>query len=165
MPTRRRRACRHGLPGQPRHDRPDARLRSSDGEFARRRLRPRLRAGSAFGGGDHGSAYVERAQIYDFVANEGITGFATIAGDRHSFWAGLAAKALPPQKFEPVGIAFVTGSVSAPGLVESLEHKFPKDHPLRPLLYADPVSGSTEPPGAPYYVFEFVPKLFISFWG
>ncbi len=38
-------------------------------------------------------------------------------------------------------------------------------HPLRPLLYADPVFGSTEPPGAPYYVFEFVPKLFISFWG
>jgi hypothetical protein len=38
-------------------------------------------------------------------------------------------------------------------------------HPLRPLLYVDPVSGSTDPQGAPYYVFEFVPKLFISFWG
>ena len=43
------------------------------------------------------SAYVERAEIYDFVRDHHITGFATIAGDRHSFWAGLAAKSLPPQ--------------------------------------------------------------------
>jgi alkaline phosphatase D len=33
----------------------------------------------------------------------------------------------------PVGIAFVTGSISAPGIVEALEHSFPKDHPLRSL--------------------------------
>jgi alkaline phosphatase D len=92
---------------------------------------------AGFGGGDHGSAYVERAEIYDLVAREGITGFATIAGDRHSFWAGFAAKALPPQRFEPVGIAFVTGSISAPGLVEAIEHRFPKQHPLRPLFLAD----------------------------
>ena len=72
-------------------------------------------------------AYAERAEIYDFVAREKITGFATVAGDRHSFWAGYAAKDLPPQKFEPVGIAFVTGSISAPGMVEAHEHKFPKD--------------------------------------
>ena len=30
------------------------------------------------------------------IRDAGITGFATVAGDRHSFWAGLAAKALPP---------------------------------------------------------------------
>ena len=30
----------------------------------------------------------------------GITGFAAVAGDRHSFWAGYAAKALPPAAFE-----------------------------------------------------------------
>jgi alkaline phosphatase D len=89
---------------------------------------------AGFGGGDHGSAYVERAEIYDFIRQHGITGFATVAGDRHSFWAGLAAKSLPPASFEPVGIAFVTGSISAPGLVEALEHKFPKDHPLRALF-------------------------------
>jgi alkaline phosphatase D len=83
--------------------------------------------------GDHGSAYVERAEIYDFVQANEITGFATVAGDRHSFWAGLAAKSLPPKPFAPVGIAFVTGSISAPGLVEALEHKFPKEHPLRSL--------------------------------
>jgi alkaline phosphatase D len=46
----------------------------------------------------------------------------------------LAAKALPPKKFEPVGIAFVVGSISAPGMVEALEHQFPKDHPLRSLF-------------------------------
>ncbi len=89
---------------------------------------------AGFGGGDHSSAYVERAEIYDFVRDYSITGFATIAGDRHSFWAGLAAKALPPQPFEPVGIAFVTGSISAPGEVEAIEHVFPKQHPLRSLF-------------------------------
>jgi alkaline phosphatase D len=92
---------------------------------------------AGFGGGDHSSAYVERAEIYDLVRDAGITGFATVAGDRHSFWAGLAAKALPPQSFEPVGVAFVTGSVSAPGLVEAFEHRFPKTHPLRPLFLID----------------------------
>ena len=82
---------------------------------------------------DYGTAYVERAEIYDFVRAHGITGFATIAGDRHSFWAGLAADTLPPKPFEPVGVAFVTGSISAPGVVEALEYALPKDHPLRAL--------------------------------
>ena len=86
-----------------------------------------------FGAGDFSTAYVERAEIYDFVRHNGITGFATIAGDRHSFWAGLSAKALPPQKFEPVGIAFVTGSISAPAMIEALEYALPKDHPSRSL--------------------------------
>jgi alkaline phosphatase D len=86
------------------------------------------------GSGDHSTAFVERAEIYDFVQEHGITGFATVAGDRHSFWAGLAAKSLPPEPFVPVGIAFVTGSISAPGIVEAFEHGFPKDHPLRMLF-------------------------------
>ena len=97
---------------------------------------------AGFGGGDHGAAYAERAEIYDLVKDAGITGFATVAGDRHSFWAGLAAKALPPAPFEPVGVAFITGSISAPGLVEALEHRFPKDHPLRPLFLADRPGGA-----------------------
>lgn len=84
--------------------------------------------------GDHGTAYVERGEIYDFVLANRITGFVTVAGDRHSFWAGLAAKSLPPKPFVPAGIAFVTGSISAPGIVEALEHSLPKEHPLR-LLY------------------------------
>ena len=82
---------------------------------------------------DHGTAYVERGEIYDFVQANGITGFATVAGDRHSFWAGLAAKTLPPKLFVPVGIAFVTGSISAPGILEALEHVLAKEHPLRSL--------------------------------
>jgi alkaline phosphatase D len=92
--------------------------------------------------GDYGAAYSERGEIYDLVRREGITGFAIVSGDRHSFWAGFAAKALPPKPFEPVGLAFVTGSISSPGLVESLEHRFPRDHPLRPLFMADRPGGA-----------------------
>jgi alkaline phosphatase D len=86
-----------------------------------------------FGAGDHSTAYTERAEIYDFVRHHGITGFATVAGDRHSFWAGLSAKALPPRPFDPVGVAFITGSISAPAMIEALEHGLQKDHPLRAL--------------------------------
>ncbi|HEX7060676.1 MAG TPA: alkaline phosphatase D family protein [Woeseiaceae bacterium] len=96
---------------------------------------------AGFGGGDYSAAYTERAEIYDLIRDAAITGFVTVTGDRHSFWAGLAAKALPPAAFEPVGVVFTTGSISAPGLVEALEHNFPQDHPLRPLFLA-------EPPGA-----------------
>ncbi len=99
---------------------------------------------AGFGGGDHSSAYIERGEIYDFVREHGITGFATVAGDRHSFWAGLAAKGLPPKPFEPVGIAFVTGSISAPGEIEAIEHVFPKVHPLRPLFLGQ-ATGDTSP--------------------
>jgi alkaline phosphatase D len=94
--------------------------------------------------GDLSNAYVERSEIYDLVARHGITGFATIAGDRHSFWAGLAAAALPPKKFEPVGIAFIVGSISAPGLVEAYEHALPKEHPLY-SLYLAARPGETQP--------------------
>jgi alkaline phosphatase D len=95
------------------------------------------------GGGDYGTAYTERGEIYDAVRNAGVTGFVTVSGDRHSFWAGLAAKALPPAAFEPVGAAFITGSLSAPGLVEAFEHRFPKDHPLR-ALYVTEVAGKPQ---------------------
>jgi alkaline phosphatase D len=98
------------------------------------------------GGGDFGAAYWERGQIYDALAREKITGFVTVCGDRHSFWAGYAAKALPPKAFEPVGLAFVTGSISAPGMVESHEHRFPKDDPLRPLFLADGAAGTRPEP-------------------
>ncbi len=89
------------------------------------------------GGGDWSGCYAERGEVYDFVRDNKITGFATVSGDRHSFWAGYSAKALPPRAFEPVGVAFITGSISAPGMAEALEHNFPKDHPLRPLFLAD----------------------------
>jgi alkaline phosphatase D len=89
------------------------------------------------GGGDYGTAYTERAEIYDTVEQAGLTGFLTVSGDRHSFWAGLSARSLPPGPFEPVGAAFVTGSISAAGLVEAFEHRFPKDHALRALYSAE----------------------------
>ena len=96
--------------------------------------------------GDHGTAYIERGEIYDFVRANGITGFATVAGDRHSFWAGVAAKTLPPKPFVPVGIAFVTGSISAPGIIEAMEHSLPKDHPLRALYVGQGPEDHTPQP-------------------
>ena len=101
---------------------------------------------AGFGGGDHGAAYTERAEIYDTIARERISGFACVSGDRHSFWAGLMAKALPPHDFVPVGVSFITGSISAVGLVEANEHRFPKDHPLRSLFILDaPGAARPEP--------------------
>ena len=87
----------------------------------------------SFGGGDFSAALSERAEIYDLVRDHKVTGFVTVSGDRHSFWAGYAAKALPPAKFEPVGLSFITGSISAPGLAEAMEYGL-KKHPLRPLF-------------------------------
>ncbi|MBL8771093.1 MAG: alkaline phosphatase D family protein [Phenylobacterium sp.] len=87
--------------------------------------------------GDHSTAYAERAEICDLVRDAGITGFAIVSGDRHSFWAGYASAQLPPGKFEPVGLSFIGGSLSSPGGLEAYEHTLKKDHPLRPLFLAD----------------------------
>jgi alkaline phosphatase D len=94
------------------------------------------------GGGDYGNAYIERGEIYDLVRDEKVTGFAIVSGDRHSFWAGYAATALPPGKFEPVGLSFVGASLASPGAMEAYEHRLPKDHPLRPLFLADRPNGA-----------------------
>ena len=94
--------------------------------------------------GDWGGTYVERAEIFDAVRDAGLTGFAIVAGDRHSFWAGLAAKALPPAAFEPVGVTFVGGSITSPGMQEAWEHGR-KDNPLRPLFIADRADGTMAP--------------------
>ena len=95
--------------------------------------------------GDWGTTYRERAEIFDTVRDAGITGFAIVSGDRHSFWAGLAAKALPPAAFEPVGVTFVVGSISAPGMAEANEHNLKQDDPLRPLFVANPGGGPAQP--------------------
>jgi alkaline phosphatase D len=87
---------------------------------------------------DHSTALVERAEIYDFVRQQGITGFGIVAGDRHSFWAGTIASSLPPKRFEPVGVQFVSGSISAPGAAEAYEHKIARDHPLYALYFSQP---------------------------
>jgi alkaline phosphatase D len=90
---------------------------------------------------DWGSMYHERAEIFDAVRDAGITGLAIVSGDRHSFWAGYAAKALPPAAFEPVGVTFVGGSISSVGSAEANEYNFKKDDPLRPLYVANPGGG------------------------
>lgn len=95
---------------------------------------------------DWSTAYTEKGEIYDFVAEHGITGFTTITGDRHAFWAGLAAKSLPPKAFTPVGLTFVTGSISAPTFVEAYEHTFHKDHPLRGLYTGQGPGDQTPQP-------------------
>jgi alkaline phosphatase D len=97
---------------------------------------------ASIAGSDFGNAFAERGEIYDFAREHDITGFVTVAGDRHAFWAGLAAKSLPPKPFEPVGIAFVTGSLSAPTLAEALEHSLPQEHPLRALYLLDGPAGT-----------------------
>jgi alkaline phosphatase D len=101
---------------------------------------------AGFGLADYGTAFRERAELYAFVRDQKITGFATVCGDRHSFWAGLAAPSLPPQPFEPVGVAFVTGSISTPGLVEILEQDLPGDHPLRALYLGRRLPDGTSEP-------------------
>src|SRR5450432_1710276 len=92
---------------------------------------------ASLGGGDYGTAYVERAEIYNLVRDAKITGFAIVSGDRHSFWAGYATAELPPGKFEPVGLSFVGASLTSPGTMEAYEHNLKKDAPLRSLFLAD----------------------------
>lgn len=82
----------------------------------------------------NGGYYAEKAEIFDFIQDSHLTGFAIVAGDRHSFWAGLASKALPPQKFEPVGVEFITGSISSPGFFEVVEQVIPRNDPQVPLF-------------------------------
>ena len=115
--------------------------------------------------GDWSGYRSERGEICDFVKTHGIIGFTSVAGDRHAYFAGLLSKSLPPKDFEPVGIEFVTGSVSAPGFLESLEYKFPKDHKLakayfpnlnRTLLHgiqAGLGTGAPDPKFAPHLSF------------
>jgi alkaline phosphatase D len=92
---------------------------------------------------DWGAAYHERGEIYDLVRDEEITGFGIVSGDRHSFWAGYAAKELPPGDYRPVGLSFVGGSLASPGAMEGLEQG-KKDDKLRPVYLADRPDGSVE---------------------
>jgi alkaline phosphatase D len=88
----------------------------------------------------------ERAEILNFVRQQGIAGFAALAGDRHAFSAGLVSEALPPRHFDPVGVEFITASISAPGVFEALEYNLPKEHPQRPIFLYQPRSGGPVEP-------------------
>jgi len=95
---------------------------------------------------DDWSTYrVERSEILGLVKREGITGLVTVAGDRHCFQAGALSESLPPDRFEPVGVEFVTGSISAPGLFEGAEYNLPKDHPLRAIYLREPSGAAIQP--------------------
>ncbi|HLA70665.1 MAG TPA: alkaline phosphatase D family protein [Steroidobacteraceae bacterium] len=83
----------------------------------------------------NGGYYSEHAQIYDVLRKKGVTGLAVVAGDKHSFWAGLTSADLPPRVYDPVGVEFVTGSISAQGLVEIGDRIVKPDHALRALYY------------------------------
>ena len=98
------------------------------------------------GSGDYGTAYQERTEIYNLVRDAGITGFAIVSGDRHSFWAGYAAKALPPAApFEPVGVSFVGGSMTSVGSAEANEYVQKKvDNPTRGLYIAEDAHGKPQ---------------------
>ena len=98
------------------------------------------------------AAYHERGEIYDLVRDAKITGFGILSGDRHSFWAGYAAAKLPPNKYEPVGVSFVGGSMVSPGAMEGFEHGFKKDRTMRPLYLAD------RPDGTPAWVYNLLLK-------
>ncbi|MEQ1893082.1 MAG: alkaline phosphatase D family protein, partial [Planctomycetota bacterium] len=87
---------------------------------------------------------VEKGEIFRMVREEGITGFAIVAGDKHSFWAGYPSETLPPKPFEPVGVEFVTGSISQQGLFEVHEVTLPHDHPLRALYLHDRPDGTKQ---------------------
>ena len=101
---------------------------------------------AVFQTGDFGSVYRERAEIYATVRAQSITGFVTLCGNSHSFWAGLAAPALPPRPFEPVGAVFVTGSINCPGTMEQVEHDIPRDHPLRAFYVGEQSAGKKPEP-------------------
>jgi len=92
---------------------------------------------------DDWSAYrTERNEILDTVRANRVAGFVSLAGDRHAFTAGRMSTSLPPGKFEPAGVEFITGSISAPGLVEAAEHYVAKDDAHRAIYFHDAPSGS-----------------------
>jgi len=87
----------------------------------------------------------DKDEIFDFVRDQKITGFAVVAGDRHAFHAGLASKALPPKNYEPLGVEFITGSISQQTLFEVLEVTMAQDHPMRVLHLIDKNDGTVIP--------------------
>jgi alkaline phosphatase D len=98
-------------------------------------------------GDDDWSAYcTERNEILDVLRAERIAGLVSIAGDRHSFLAGLLSTTLPPEGFTPVAVEFGVGSVSAPGLAEAAQYGIKPDDPIRPLYLYDADPGSRPQP-------------------
>ncbi|MBS1509464.1 MAG: alkaline phosphatase D family protein [Bacteroidetes bacterium] len=87
----------------------------------------------------------DKDEVFDFIKAHNITGFCVVGGDRHAFHAGLASKSLPPKPFEPLGVEFITGSISQQTLFEVLEVTMKKDHPKRVLHLIDQPDGKVIP--------------------
>jgi alkaline phosphatase D len=87
---------------------------------------------------------LEHREIFSMVRDEGITGLAICVGDKHSFWAGYTSETLPPRPFEPAGVEFVTGSITAQNAGEVQALTFPRDNRLRPFYVHDRPDGSTQ---------------------
>ena len=101
---------------------------------------------AAFADDDWAGYRTERAEILRVLSREEIAGMVSLAGDRHSFFAGVVSPTLPPYDFKPVAAEFVTGSVSAPTLFEAAEFRLPKDHRLRAIyLYQAAAGGPVQP--------------------
>jgi alkaline phosphatase D len=90
---------------------------------------------------DWGGYRFERAQILDHIRDHRVTGFVSLAGDRHSFYAGWLAASLPPKPFAPVGLEYVTGSVSAPGLAEAFDHSMTPEKPWAAIYRQPSMAG------------------------
>jgi len=92
---------------------------------------------------DDWSAYrAERNEILDNVRANRVAGFVSLAGDRHAFTAGRMSTSLPPEPFAPVGVEFITGSISAPGIVEAAQYNVAKEDPHRAIYFYDSPSGA-----------------------
>ena len=80
-----------------------------------------------------------RARSTTPCATRGITGFAIVSGDRHSFWAGLAAKALPPAAVRAGRRRASSPARSrAPGWSRRYEHRLPQGPSAARALHGRP---------------------------
>ena len=107
---------------------------------------------ATFAMGDPSSAYMERGEIYDFVRRAWHRGIRDGGRRSPQFLGWSRGKIASSKSFQPVGIAFITGSISAPGLVEAFEHNFPKEHPLRCLFVGQGPADSGPQPTDKYAV-------------
>ncbi|MEN5230204.1 alkaline phosphatase D family protein [Brevundimonas naejangsanensis] len=88
----------------------------------------------------------ERRELLNFLEAQGVTNVAALAGDRHSFFAGLLSPDLPPGDYRPTAAEFVVGSISTPSSFEAAEAVLPLDRPLSPAYLHRPADGGAVQP-------------------
>jgi alkaline phosphatase D len=106
--------------------------------------------GASYGiyGTDDWVAYPsEKAEILNFLVQEGIPNFVSLTGDRHNFIAGRLSPELPPNQFRPIAVEFTTSSITTPTSVEAFEYIFSRRHepPLEYFAVARQPNGSVAP--------------------